>query len=282
VLRHNIIHQFENTSHKFLIETEDAIKIFGLKNEIIYTLNKSSSEGNEVKGPCVLNSEKQINIQETFLAYLWCMCYSLHINVDNLISSARTDNNQLKDTQAIFSYALSLKDRYSDWDKKNLPNPECYSDQDKDDIERTNELFLYALNFILCHEFSHIALGHVTLENTSTEQKKEFEIEADSKSIELLKEGIFKNNDKAVTYGVSLALCSLIFFKNSVARVIHPDSDTRIQTALELLEVDKNDTSWLIACSSLDLWARHFNIQISMEEKPSFKELFDYMAKQLE
>lgn len=214
------------------------------------------------------------------------MCYSLHINTDNLISSATTDNNQTKDTQAIFSYALSLKDKYSDWDKSNLPNPESYSDQDKGNIERTNELFLYAFNFILCHEFSHIALGHVDLENTSTflstEQKKEFEIEADSKSIELLKKGIFKNNNKAVTYGVSLALCSLLFFKNSVARTIHPDSDTRIQTALKLLEVDENDTSWLIACSSLDLWARHFNIQISMEEKLSFKELFDHMAKQLE
>lgn len=71
VLQHNIIHQFENTSHKFLIETEDAIKTFGLKNEIIYTLNESSSEGSKIKGPYVLNSKKQINIQETFLAYLW-------------------------------------------------------------------------------------------------------------------------------------------------------------------------------------------------------------------
>ncbi len=81
---------------------------------------------------------------------------------------------------------------------------------------------------------------------------------------------------------MSLALCSLLFFKNSVSKAIHPDSDTRIQIALELLEVDENDTSWLIACSSLDLWARHFNIKISMEEKSSYKELFDYMAKQLE
>ncbi len=161
VLQHNIIHQFENTSHRFLIETEDAIKNYGLKKEIIYTLNKSSSEGNKIEGPYILNSEKQIYIQETFLAYLWCMCYSLHLNTDNLISSAIVENHKIKSIQEIFSYALSLKDRYNDWNKSNLPNPELYSDQDKGDIECTNELFLYALNFILCHEFSHISLGHI-------------------------------------------------------------------------------------------------------------------------
>jgi predicted metal-dependent peptidase len=42
-----------------------------------------------------------------------------------------------------------------------MPNPEEYSTDDVFFIERANGLFVYAMNFILCHEFAHIELNHL-------------------------------------------------------------------------------------------------------------------------
>jgi len=171
VLQHNIIHQFENTTHNFLDESASAIKKFGLKKEIVYTVNRSSIDGCKVEGPYVHNLDKQIYIQETFLSYLWCMCYSLHMYTDKIIASPDPCLSKEIKTKELFEYALSLQDKYSDWSKSQLANPECYTDQDAADIERTNELFLYAFNFILCHEFAHVVLGHSPLRQNSCRLK---------------------------------------------------------------------------------------------------------------
>ena len=55
VLQHNIVSQFENTTARFLKETLKTISFQGLKNEIVYTVNRSASIGEKVKGPFVYN-----------------------------------------------------------------------------------------------------------------------------------------------------------------------------------------------------------------------------------
>jgi hypothetical protein len=280
VLQHNIVYTFENTTTGFLEHSFQAITNFGLKSEIIYTINKDANNGEKLRGPFISCENNQIHIQETFLAYLWCMCYSLSIFTDKLVSSSSV--SQLKEDKAkkLFSYALSLKSLYMDWDKSQLVNPECYCEEDAIDVENTNELFLNAFNFILCHEFAHVALGHnVKPSNLLTlEEKKEYETQADKKSIEL-----FLENEKvSKNYGIILALCASIFLSDRVSRKIHPDSDTRMQNALDQIQVDDNDTCWLIACASFGLWSNYFNIDIDWTENNTFKALFNYISIQLE
>ncbi|WP_404396221.1 phage exclusion protein Lit family protein [Pseudoalteromonas phenolica] len=285
VLQHNIIAQFESTTANFLSTTLDVIKNQGLKSEIIYTVNRNASNGEKVKGPFVYNCAKEIHIQETFLAYLWCMTYSLYIYSDLLISEQLNEKNprRLLANNA-FSYALSLIENYSDWDTVSIPNPEKYSPEHASDIEKTNELFLYGVNFILCHEFSHVDLGHCEASTRgflSDLEKKEFEMEADKQAIDLLVEGIFPQNESATKYGVAIALSSLLFFNSKVARKIHPDSDVRIMNALEQFSIEGNDTSWLIACSALWLWSSNYSIEVTWEEKDSFSELYKSLSRQL-
>lgn len=285
VLQHNIISQFENTTANFLEETFKTINTQGLKKEIVYTVNRSAFDGEKIKGPFVYNQSKEIHIQETFLAYLWCMTYSLYIYSDLLISEQLDGNNSRKLlADKTFSYALSLIENYSDWDKNSIPNPEVYSPEHAADIEKTNELFLYGFNFVLCHEFSHVDLGHC---ETATKgfltdlEKKEFELEADKQAVDFLVKGIFPNNESATKYGVAIALSSLLFFNSKVSNKIHPDSDVRIMSALEQFSIEGNDTSWLIACSALGLWSSNYLIDVAWEEEDSFSELYKSLSRQL-
>ncbi|WP_275074904.1 phage exclusion protein Lit family protein [Providencia rettgeri] len=287
VLQHNIISQFENTSADFLERTQKTIALKWLSKEIAYVINKSSTEGEMLKGPFVSIDNKEINIQETFLAYLWCVTYSLFIYTD-LIIEQKVNLDSKRKTLAIKSleYALSLIEKYSDWNKGDLPNPECYLAEDAGDIEKTNELFLYGLNFIICHEFSHVDLDHCCKFETdgflSDLEKKEFELSADENAINLLRNGIYPNNETATKIGVAIALSSLLFFNSKVSRKIHPDSDTRIINALEKLEVDDNEQSWIVACAAINLWANINKISLEWDEKSSFKELINFLSVQLE
>ena len=282
VLQHNIIHQFENTTTDFPNLSEGIIKRYGLNKEINYLLNSNKTNGNKVRGPYVLNSTKQIHIQETFLAYLWCICYSTYIFTGNLI-----DKNNIKNTEKateLMQYSLSLLNKYSDWDKTKLINPEIYSEEDAQDIEITNEIFINAFNFILCHEFHHVAQGHIDKyknNNISNEEKLEFEVEADKKAIEIIKEGATKAKNNASNIGIVTAICSLLFFKEKVSNRIHPDSDVRIISALEIMEVEDNDITWVLACSSLNLWMNLYKIDAHWEEKKTFKSLFKSLSFQL-
>ncbi|EOD53453.1 phage exclusion protein Lit family protein [Aeromonas molluscorum] len=288
VLQHNIIAQFENTTSNFLNDTLETVRSKGLKTEITYTINISSQKGEKVKGPFVYSSSKEINIHETFLAYLWCVTFSLYIYTDLILSGKLEDDNEKKKwADKTFDYALSLIDGYHDWDKNNLPNPEVYDLNLAADIEKTNELFLYGFNFILCHEYSHVDLGHCKSYESSNGfltvlEKMEFEQQADANAVRLFSEGIYLNNEAATKYGVSIALSSLLFFKSKVSNKIHPDSDLRIMNALNEFQVDDNDTAWLIACAALGLWSTNYSVELAWEEKSTFKSLFESISHQLD
>jgi len=288
VLQHNIIKQFETTTANFLNETLDTIKNKGLKTEICYTVNKSSYDGEKVIGPFVYTKSKILNIHETFLAYLWCMTFSLYRYTDLIISEQLKDDNEQKNlTDKVFTYALSLIDGYHDWDKNSLPNPECYDKHLAADIEKTNELFLYGFNFVMCHEYSHVDLGHCdSIELTkgflTDLEKKEFEQAADDNAVRLFSEGVYPGNEAATKYGVSMALSSLLFFNSKVSKKIHPDTDMRIMNALNALQIDDNDKSWLVPCAALALWSTTHSIDLNWQEKKSFKDLFRSLVHQLD
>ncbi len=288
VLQHNIVAQFEKTTAHFLSKALSTINEKGLKSEIAYTANRSSTNGEKVRGPFVYNKSKEINIQETFLAYLWCMTYSLYIYTDLITSETLEKDSERKElADRTFNYAMSLIDVYNDWDKSKIPNPEVYDSRFAGDIEKTNELFLYGFNFVMCHEFSHVELGHCeAYEKTAgflTDlEKKEFEQQADANAVKLFQEGIYPENESATKYGVSIALSALMFFSSKVSKKIHPDSDVRIADALNGFQIDGDDTSWIISCAAVGLWASHFNIDLHWEEKNSFKSLFEHLMPQLD
>ena len=185
-------------------------------------------------------------------------------------------------------YARSLIDEYSDWEKGSLINPEVYPRDKNSEVEVANEIFLNAFNYILCHEFSHFELGHIERANTevklSIEERKENEIEADRRAIDLIISGITEGTGKteAATKGITIAICSMLYAKETVGNKIHPDTDVRIIAALDQLGVDDNNELWSIACSALYLWKIMYQVEFCWADGGSMREIFTSTSRQLE
>lgn len=167
-------------------------------------------------------------------------------------------------TVELFEYGRSLIGSYSAWDKKYYPNPEEYSEDEVFYIIRTNALFTYAINFILCHEFAHVEKGHVVEINTRSVPNEEriiFEKDADDMAIELILKGRDGSNNKTLEYGALFGLLSLLFFKKNVqGKDRHPDIDHRINNYLDKLNPPENSQLWGIAAVALRLWDEQFGI----------------------
>ena len=285
VLQHNIIATFESTTPEFLEYSKRIINEKGLDPEFGFLINRSPTMGTEIIGPHVKNKEMKIYFDETFLAYLWCACYSLYVNSNLLIDP--DSNFDITKANTLMDYAIKLKKEYIYWDM-DMVNPEQYSEIDKDDVEKTNEIFQHAFGFILCHEFYHVESGHIDSEMAGKSdlsfelatKKLENENEADKKAVELMLSGCNSSNEKGVKYGIVSALCALLLIQGRLARTTHPDSDNRIIDALDGLELDDNDTCWLVANASLSMWENLYKQDIVWEEKSTFKELFIFTSRQ--
>lgn len=289
VLQHNIIHQFENTYPGFLTISQSVIHNLGLSNEIEYHANIDANHGDSVKGPCVEIERRVIHLQETFLAYMWCMCFVLLQYTNNLVKHAIDDNGNVQQdimTGQLLDYALTILRCYKDWDKSLLLNPEEYSVDDRNEIEKINAIFIHATNFTMCHEFSHVEQNHVgrmaDSASLSQEEKREFEMEADKRAIELmLHDSESLNINEAPIIGITMGVCAILFLRDTVVNRIHPDNDVRILNAIELLHVEENDHPWIIACAAINLWTNVFKIDLIWEEKRNFKELFYFLSMQI-
>ncbi len=295
VLDHNIIYLFENTYPGFLTKLITAVTSSGLKPELKkYCLEeaiKFSNKDFKNQTPFV-GHDKKIVLHETFLSFLWIYCFSIMVVYDEGIQKPlqnKTFNptNPLppiaNEALQLFDYGLSLIDIFTPWDK-NLPNPEEYDDSKAFYIERANSVFLYALNFILCHELGHVILGHIDDSiqahkkglNIPFNKKKQYEYAADKYAIDLLLIGrenpIFK---KIIEFGLIAGFTSLIFLSSELTNKNHPDSDERIKIALESLNLNEEDNLWGIACLSLRIWCNKNNAIIDLPASTeTYKDLF--------
>ena len=172
VLDHNIIYLFENIYPDFLTELKSAVANKGLQPGLTkYCLEEAIRFSNmDFKSQTpFIGIDKKIVLHETFLSFLWIYCYCVLVVFDEgiqkpLQNKTYNPTNPLphiaNEALKLFDYGLSLIDIFNPWDK-NLPNPEEYDDSEAFYIERANSVFLYALNFILCHELGHVILGHI-------------------------------------------------------------------------------------------------------------------------
>jgi hypothetical protein len=173
VLQHNITHQFETTNPTFIELSKKVIKDNGLEPGIDYFINNDAIT-NLVDGhsqtPYVKN--KKIAIHETFLSYVWCISYSFLVLYDEAVAKPSQNNTakrelfeidegRIKKAEQLFKYGISIIKTFTPWDKDKLPNPELFESNDAFWIEKANGLFVFAMNFILCHEFAHVEKKHL-------------------------------------------------------------------------------------------------------------------------
>jgi hypothetical protein len=275
VLAPNILHWFQNADKDFLTEILSEINNNGLKKSINYIDGE-----NKISHIAYVDENKEITIEETFLAYLWTISYSLIVLFDEVIMRPRVEENyqltkadidRVNEAQQIFDYGLSLVKSFTKWDINNLPNPEYYDPAQNSYIEKANGIFLAAVNFVLVHEFAHVFLGHIDFDNHLYDQGlvptkkdiKDGEYAADDYSFKTLMSGAdYIANKSTVSTGIITGLCSLLFFSASTDGDDHPDPGERIKIALDNLGLDEKDNLWGIASLAFKLWATHYKIDL--------------------
>jgi hypothetical protein len=304
VLEENILKILESEFPEFE-ELRKLTEELGLKKGIIYHSNEFPVFYTDQDGDCIaqlpyVSFDKEINIHETFLSYLWIISYGLfvtYVEYDPKINKTKDDvlnSDYVKNANKLMEYGVSLLNNFTKWDYA-LPNPEQVSKDDPklaDYIGRTNGLHLYALLFILFHELSHVKLKHIDYGEEfykkwysmpPNDEVKKMEYEADESAFSLINKATTVENKTSMKFGCVIAMCSLLILSKNYKSNTHTDTHERIYTALDKLSLNDDDAVWHIASMSVILWSLVYKIPLNFNLKYTKpKELFVELYKQLE
>jgi hypothetical protein len=297
VLKWNVAASLENIYPGFSTEYQKILSAHGLKPVISYDYTKGPLCNVSYPPPNFLpvdkslmprvNAAKEIVIQEMFLSYLWILCYC-HLVVfgeefekhyRNMVSpkKIKVDVRKLKAINRFYDYGVSLISKYKAWDKHRFPNPERYNDKNRY-IEQTNNLFIYATDFVLLHELAHIKLGHLAPAKwyDPNDVRIKDEKNADRFATRAILKGALTPQDKLNRgIGVTIGLGALLLLKADPKNLQHPDSDDRLETLLRQLKLGADDKTWAIGWLTFRFWQKTYKQGITWPAKiGSMKQLF--------
>jgi len=234
------------------------------------------------------NFNKEIVITHEYIAFLWGVTYYLFVTYETLQTQMQA---QLKETGkwdgklrnnedickaiGILEWAWLLKSCKVLW-CPNLPCPSLFvglSEHDKKIVGAVNTMFIYAISYILSHEYTHITAGHVNckfekddfikqLEQKTNDFIKQLEREADAWARELMvKCDAPEERQHHIGIGIVIAHLALLYSLNDPAAIIqrqHPDLDTRLYFHLQ--NPAKDFYLKHLAYIGLDLFCKRFKL----------------------
>ena len=226
------------------------------ENKICLKLNSASGS---IDTPRV-NKYSQVTIGESFLCYVWAMCYYGSVYWDEAIvpeleiapeKIKSHDFTLANDALSLRDWAKSLYYGYVEWPQE-YPNPMKASNKY---IMPVCEYFIFATSFIIEHEIAHVHLKHF-----EGKKSKEKEIEADNQSIIWHlggKEGKTFNSKM----GVLLGLCSMLSlnFQAEKCSEFHPSMFSRIQKYINSLDDDNKEKYYQVFALFIWDWDKQFN-----------------------
>jgi hypothetical protein len=283
VLRHNISHSFQNI-HSDIKNNHEILKQKGfLKDTIIYIVDNSlpifPDDGSEEQIPYV-KSDGTITIHEVFLTYLWCITFCMHTLVYKIVH--KREKQMPPDAMAIeccrlYDFAMSLRKQFHILDKNNFINPEYYREDNKFYVETSNTIFVYAVDYILLHEYSH-AVKRLFGGTIKDEENADFE------AGRLMIEGAKSNDDLAHrAIGGVIGLSSLLLLSGNTHSTTHPETDKRILNFLKQLNhKDDNSEIWGLACLIFAFWDATNSLKLDFQFDNlgiSYKERFIAMVE---
>ena len=233
----------------------------------------------------------EIVLYEVFLSYIWALSYAFVVIFDEGIHGPRAGiqpahgmglGRFLNGANKLFDYGLSLLDLFQSWPKE-LPSPETCNEVDTYYVEKANGIYLAAADFILCHEFAHIACGH--FDKTSDTPSKMLEREADLIALEWVMNGIREPErpQTTVAFGAVAGLGSLIFLGRRLTSRTHPDIDERIANVMTRFPIEDRDNLWGIATVFFFLWKERFKVSLKFaNEYDTYRVLFEDIIRQLQ
>lgn len=298
VLMDRMLVRYENIAHGFFEEVLDEIRYRDFRPEIICI-----SARDPIHNPCIIKEHPvigtnkkvyAIEIEESFLHFIWCIAFSTHIIYQECFAQPVLRGEKPKPInpeeeltiQAIrVSEAGSSLLKNVDWEKfYSLPNPEHPIKGYEGMIEVANQLFFVAASFILLHEMGHQFLGH--LRNIHQADFKNEELNADDYAVHWISRELGNNslNDELLHTGTMVAMLSLLLLHRDLnGGPEHPHPDQRILRILEHLKLNDNHPTWMFGTLGLPVWiATHGSVQLNVESWTGhFKDLFMLSLQQL-
>ena len=261
--------------------------------DIIFGEESIKKDDGSYRTPRLVLPSKKIELHETFLSYVWCVTYSIFITHSETIDypgiNEREGYTKYPISQAnvdlakeLFDYAKYIIVDFVPWDKDKLPNPELYPAENKTYVQQTDGLYVSAIKFMLCHEYIHVKKHAGKIDSTTiASQILEYEKEADSDAIEMMKKGIDPVNQLPVENGIVFALLSMFFFRSSTKGIKHPDNEDRLVAAIEKLDLKDNPYPWEISCIGLHMWDEQWGLNLNWRHDLSYKEIFYDIISQI-
>jgi len=294
VLKHNVITRLVERNEEYikLLQSD-----FRLDRNIKYHIANLPLIDRQTP---FIDEEGIINLHETYLSYVWIVCYHFFVLHEEILAlpdqirqglpTHKAQNLQLvNDAEELFRYGKSLIINYSSWDKDSLPNPEFFDEQTEEGlyILKTNDLYVEVLNFILYHETAHAEFEHIKQlkqineKDLKSKEQKNMEIEADSRAIELILSN--GRNKKVSELAIIIGLASMLFFRKSLDRGSkHPNIDTRLENAIRLFSPKEDSSIWTMLALFLKIWDKQFALRlIEQPAYDTYMELYYDLLSQL-
>jgi hypothetical protein len=205
-------------------------------------------------GPNV--NQVRMQFHDTFLSFLWCYCYGLCVSAP--MRGKPHDDLEYNKAIELLKYSKEIMfEEYRPWPTM-LPNPENMEGHNKDFIDKANAVYTGALKIILFHEFAHVILGHVELNEKDISKQKLREFDADEFSIKaFLNFSTF--GEMTRNMAIICAISSLAFGrikKNDTSS--HPEPEDRLTKILELLNYPNENYIWGHAWWAFIKWQLFF------------------------
>jgi hypothetical protein len=291
VLKHNLTTRLVERNEEYIKSLQSDFK---LNKNIKYHIANLPLTENQTP---YIDENGTINIHETYLSYVWCVCYFFFVLHEEGVAIPETikRNNPvhklqnpelITEAKKLFDYAKSLIVSFDIWDKENLPNPEFYDEKSVEGwyILKTNDLYVEVLNFILYHESAHAEFEHIKKlksEKIRVEERKLLEIEADTRAIELI---LSNGRNKIVSeLGITIGLASILFFKNNFSGGSkHPDIDKRLENAIKIFNTNDDSPTWTILVLFIKVWDEQFTLGlINQAYYNTYKDLYYDLISQI-
>lgn len=227
--------------------------------------------------PVTMASFGKIIINEPFMCALWSFCYYYYVMHEEYVvpyyNEGKAVKNQILDeAETLFQWGKRLKNGYSCW-PQDLPMPTQYKGRPY--VHIVNQIFLYAMNFIMCHEFAHIVKS--PQEGTPIEQEQE----ADNVAFDWLLKGRDGKNDFTIYLGVIMALAALVVLNPDIKdSPTHPSSISRLDTFMKRINLEETHTLWCITTAVLHDWNMRNDYKfVFPKESDTFKSRYEEIMR---
>lgn len=265
----HITGRFENTYKDFSQYAKNLIE--QQKVDPIISLDDTG----KFASPVAMASFGKIIMNEPFMCALWSFCYYYFVMHEEYVvpyyNEGKSVKNQILDeAEKLFQWGKSLKNGYSCW-PQDLPMPTQYEEESY--VHIVDQIFLYAMNFIMCHEFAHIVKS--PQKGTPIEQ----ELEADNVAFDLLLKGRDGKNDFIIYLGIIMGLATLVVLNPDIKdSPTLPSSISRLDTFMKRINLEETHTLWCITTIVLHDWNMRNDYELVFpKESDTFKSRYEDM-----